>query len=317
MLLQTFSSTSSSTSISPGALVHLGLQAAAALFQVPSDTFVQQLPMIAPLPQSPAEVALRKSVDELLDESMEPWASRPGYPIFDDDDEDCNIVNTKMQRFSIKTSDGNVGDAQQQRTPATYGEITSVGARQLFYHMGLTTTTTGNEHSKEEDEEIVFVDLGSGRGKLILQAFMELPILSKAVGIELAPQRHATAVSAWTDLQSTAKELRSGRSQETTTEATVEFLNEDLLEVDLSKVTHIYMASLCFPDALMHHIAAKLEENAPNLKCLATLRKFETSPKLASKTIGFQHRTEYIDMTWTQESSRGCPTFVYTKAPLA
>ncbi|CAB9515041.1 Histone methylation protein DOT1 [Seminavis robusta] len=291
---------------------------------------------VAPLSQS--EVALRKSVDQLLSDSVEPWASRPGYAVFDD--EECNVVNTKMQRLSIKTPsaqdtpekppeprDPDDSVEARKRAPATYGEITSAGARQLFYHMGLSTDDTGNE-----EEEIVFVDLGSGRGKLILQAYMELPRLSKATGIELASPRHDTAVTAWTDLQSTARKLRFGGQPENESsskiikEATVEFLNEDFLEVDLSNVTHMYISSLCFPETLMYHIAAKLERDAPKLKCVATLRAFpaefqkrgildRTSYELVYKTFGFVDRIEEVEMTWTQHRAGGCPTYVYTKAP--
>ena len=73
--------------------------------------------------------------------------------------------------------------------PSAYGEVTPSGARQLFDTMGVHTAS-----------DAVFADLGSGAGRLVVQAWLELPMVQRAIGVELAPSRHATAVSAWDSL---------------------------------------------------------------------------------------------------------------------
>ena len=57
--------------------------------------------------------------------------------------------------------------------PSTYGEVTTLGARQLFYYMGMTTKERDHPPTHQPDT-IVFCDLGMGRGKLVVQAFLEL-----------------------------------------------------------------------------------------------------------------------------------------------
>ena len=48
----------------------------------------------------------------------------------------------------------------------------------------------------------MFVDLGSGAGKLVAQARLELPPerLARAVGVELSPSRHNLASRGWASL---------------------------------------------------------------------------------------------------------------------
>ena len=42
-----------------------------------------------------------------------------------------------------------------------------------------------------------------------------------------------------------------------------------MLETDLSRVTHVYVASLCMPDALMDGLWAVLQRDAPRLQARA------------------------------------------------
>jgi tRNA G46 methylase TrmB len=320
----------------PGAIVKVGLQVAAALLQLPKDIFVQQLPMAAPLPRSPAEVELRKAVDKLMDNGAEPWVGNPGYAVFDD--EETNIVNEKMKLLLKPSTDNTVVEElseagrnqseidKRKRSPATYGEVTVAGARQLFHHMGLIDGTPVVYESSNNG--IVFLDMGSGRGKLVMQAYMELPHITKAMGVELAPNRHRTAVEAWEAIRLTAMNLRAGQKEEDMVipDAEIEFLLQDFLESDLSQVTHIYISSLCFPDNLMYHIANKLEKEAHKLQCVATIRQFpvefekrgirdRVNYELVRKVFGMIRRSEYVEMTWTQHRGGGCEVHIYTNAP--
>ena len=288
-------------------LGHLGVHLVAGLFQVPPDVVASHIPMAAPIPESMAEVAHRKAIDKLMCEESEPWISSCGYPVFDDDDGD--VVNEKM---AVSIEPGH-------HKPGTYGEVTTIGARQLFYHMGLSGT---KEEVPEDEEGLVFMDLGSGVGKLVVQAFMELPRISQAIGIELAPVRHQHALAAWKELEAAASEVR--KSREPVRDATLELLEADIFDADLSKATHLYISSLCFSDAMMHRLAAKLEQEAPRLQCVATLRAFpmsfrrkgildRVSYEVVMKTLGMIERTEYVEMSWTKHTGRGCQVVIYTK----
>jgi Histone methylation protein DOT1 len=288
-----------------------------------------------PLAVSPAELERRRTVDDLMNDEVEPWVSKPAYDLYNDSE--SIFINDQLKLLNpVPTSAKKMSEEERSReevhernrTPSTYGEVTSAGARQLFNHMGMTHNLPSDHDDTTSQDDIVFVDLGSGRGKLVIQAFIELPRITKATGIELAPSRHQSAVTAWEELQSTARTLRGNpmAGDASIPEAEIEFLLLDLLQSDLSEVTHIYIASLCFPDALMHHIAVKLENHAPKLQCVATLREFpmefekqgirdRTNYEFVDKVFGMIRRSEFVEMTWTKRRGGGCEVHFYTKVP--
>lgn len=186
--------------------------------------------------------------------------------------------------------------------PSTYGEITPLGARQLFGAMGLYDYNRNRcrnrkrQHSDsdaDDDDGAHFYDLGSGTGKLVAQAVFELssPLLGKttlkkATGIELSPSRHKVAIQSKQNTLNTlcnTKKLKSLFSSSSsssrqqyeyniyhdtatniindTNNNKLELIQGDLFDIDLSAATHIYIASLCFPDNLM----LKLEERLMTL----------------------------------------------------
>lgn len=296
-----------------GGVGSLGVQIAAALFQLPSDIVASQLPMAAPIPSSLAEVAQRKIVDDLMDEESEPWATFHGYEI--DDDLNGDVVNEKMAES--KKID--------HHKPSTYGEVTTKGARQLFYHMGMSGKVKDGPSDQQLRDEIIFYDLGSGVGKLVVQAYMELPRVSRAIGIELAPFRHQHAVAAWDELESSARDARDSR--EDTPKATVDFFQEDIFEADISKATHLYVSSLCFSDDMMHQLATKLELEGQNLQCIASIKPFPAdfhwkgvrdriNYEVIEKVLklGMTQRSEFVEMSWTAAYERGCEVTIYTKS---
>jgi hypothetical protein len=193
--------------------------------------------------------------------------------------------------------------------PSTYGEITPLGARQLFDAMGLldynknininnrksqhsnphADTDTDTDTDTDDGNGAHFYDLGSGTGKLVAQAVLELSspllkgrtLLKKATGIELSPSRHKSAIQSKQNTLNALcnnKELKfssslssslSGQQYEyiyndaasSIISNKLELIQGDLFDIDLSTATHIYIASLCFPDNLM----LKLEERLMTL----------------------------------------------------
>ena len=174
--------------------------------------------------------------------------------------------------------------------PSTYGEVTRAGARQLFKAMGLRRARNA-----------VFADVGSGAGRLVAQAWLEMPSL-RALGVELAPSRHAAAERAWASvLQSGAAEAfeldRPGGGPE--------YRLASMLEADFSTVTHIYVASLCMPCELMDAFWERLMSSAPELQCVATLRPFRADGAAAALS-----HVSHVETTWDSDGS-STELFIY------
>ena len=254
--------------------LNLGARIAAAVMSVPPDSIAFHLAMMAPLPSSHAEFKKRAEVDSVL---VKLWQDADG---FDATPSEKSLVDDEPPLDPYKV----------QPKPSTYGEITSLGARQLFHHMGLLNTM-----SKTYD--VVFVDLGSGAGKLVVQAYLELERLRRAVGIEAVPSRHDAAVRAREKLVKTREVALANGS--------LELVQGDLFEMDLSDATHVYAASLCFTDDMMDRLTQKLATEAPRLRCAATLKAFP------EETLGKPSFSEFLEMSWTKPFGHGCQVYFY------
>ena len=219
--------------------------------------------------------------------------------------------------------------------PSAYGEVTRSGARQLFEAMGLRNAPLASPRGH------VFVDLGSGAGRLVAQAWLELPALESAIGVELAPSRHRAAVRAWRSAAGSAAvaRRRPGTSQgwkrgseaagtlagaggeadaatdvETGAEAGVgagvEFRLGSMLDADLTSATHVYIASLCMGDELMDALWARLRDRspagAPHVEVVASLRAFRGAE--AASALSHVAR---VECTWSRQGSPGQEVYVY------
>jgi hypothetical protein len=129
----------------------------------PPDVIERSLPMVAPLPLSMPELEQRQIIDRLLQEC---WGSDDGFEVSLSDEWIVNGGSFLEEEEAVKV--------EAHIRPSTYGEITPPGVWQLFHHMGMT--------SPKRKTNIAFVDLGSGAGKLVAQAYLELKHLKHAVG---------------------------------------------------------------------------------------------------------------------------------------
>ena len=186
-------------------------------------------------------------------------------------------------------------DEEAKDSPSTYGEITELGSRQLFYYL----------HLLDEKEQVVFLDLGSGVGKLVVQAYMELPRLTHAMGIELSSTRHSLAERGWNRVGPDAERVRQ-MGDAPCQDATLTLRRGDLFDLDVANVTHIYVASLCFSVELMERLGEKLSKEASALKCIATLKKF---PSYLEETLG-EPKLAFVEMTWTRP--QGSQVYFYS-----
>ena len=333
---------------------------AASAMMLPTDWIdVWINPMMEPPPSSPEEARRREVVSQILERG---WSPDEGFGIPDNEWIYMNSIlsqdsdsSTSKYKNSLTSKLVESEKETAARDPSTYGEITELGARQLFQRMGLFNrrNNKNNSRSQKEDEDdddrFVFYDLGSGVGRLVVQAYMELPNLKSVLGVELSPTRHEAAVTAWSIIGQDAINLRrqhritTSQEQQNQNRRTspinndnddygdesdavvdncrIEFRLGDLLKQDLSNVTHIYLASLCFTDDMMHQIARKLINEAPKLQCVATLRKFpnhlgeelllrdDLSNRRDRKAL--QPQSHRVEMTWTKVQGTGCVVYFY------
>ena len=134
--------------------------------------------------------------------------------------------------------------------PLTYGEILYPGVNKIISCLSLT------EHD-------VFMDLGSGIGKVVAQVFL-LTNVKAAYGIEILSSLHALAANAADKIYHECPDFFSGGRE-------LNFIRGDFLEMSLEKATVLLFASPCFSPAMM----AKLEQmlaRLPRVHSMITLQ---------------------------------------------
>jgi len=140
----------------------------------------------------------------------------------------------------------------------------------------------------------VFYDLGSGVGKVVVQAYLDFPF-KKSVGIELSDDRHSKAANIRDQLNK-RKLIKTDRS--------LEFIRGDIAKADISDATVIYMCSTCYPAELMQTLLERLADLEKGLRVI-TLKSFPDS----FARYGFTKTKKYtLPTTW----SKGSSVHVYT-----
>lgn len=150
---------------------------------------------------------------------------------------------------------------QNKSISETYGEILYPSVAKLLTKMQLTDTD-------------VFADLGSGLGKLVLQAFLTTSVKA-AVGIEIIPELHQRALNAAYKVQQDLPAFYAeGRE--------VTFLQGSFLEVSLVKASVILIGSPCFSPKLLASVGTIINR-LPRIRLLMSLRPMVNLRRLAFK----------------------------------
>ena len=160
---------------------------------------------------------------------------------------------------------------ERTRSSPTYGELMPAATVQLIdaLHLG-----PGD----------VFVDLGSGVGKVVVTAALRSRV-GRAVGVELANRRHEQALEVVGRAEADGL-LRPG---------VVELRNEDILRTDLSEATVLYTCSTAFPYAFTERLARRVRK-------LRRARRFVTLQVLDSDLSGFAlDAILHLDMSWARK----------------
>ena len=154
-----------------------------------------------------------------------------------------------------------------------YGEILPQAARRLLRWFAL-------------DRDDVFADLGSGAGRLVIQAACETPV-GRALGIELSADRHRAALAA-------RRTIAAAMPDPARWLARVELRNEDLRHSDLRAVTHAWLAATTWSAALLADALRQLDAQATRLRTLVVTR-----PLPPPWDRRFPARGEFdLDMSW-------------------
>jgi len=166
-----------------------------------------------------------------------------------------------------------------------YGEVSSSGALKLFRLVNLTADDT-------------FADLGSGLGKLPIQAAV-LGGAGHAFGVELSKKRHALACES---LNAVVGALRAKLGSEIRRKVNVQLIHGDLFETDLSRVSVIWVQAVCFRRALLNHLGEKFVQEVPESTRVAmTWSEFlyeERGPIFLPSRIVVKEQVR-LPMSWT------------------
>ena len=196
------------------------------------------LPAVAPAPRTVEELERRAVVDGALSRA---WKGLDGH------------CSTRAEDDEIDAVAGEFG--------STYGEVTFDGARCVFDALGL--------YEDGVAADAVFADLGSGVGRMAAQCVVECGV-SRAVGVELSRSRHDRGCEA-------LKRLAFDPDVAGSDVAAVDLRWGDILvELPLlGDVSHAYVASLLFDEAMLDKLGAALD--ASNIKTFAALSAVPTT----------------------------------------
>ena len=144
----------------------------------------------------------------------------------------------------------------------------------------------------------VFYDLGSGLGRVVLQAHIQWGV-AKSVGVELSAERCVKAERAKQRLGAALDPSRP-----------VHFLNENLLECDFSDATCVYVCCTCWDADFVAKTLDVLEARAPKLRWVVCAESLEKKYGLSPPWLRL-HSEERVGQTWAPE---GYPVYIYTRA---
>lgn len=159
---------------------------------------------------------------------------------------------------------------QQHHLSETQGEILYPGVDKLL----------SMSHLSEQD---VFVDLGSGAGKIVVQAFLNSKV-KEALGIEFVPELHQQAL---TVAERIAKELPDFYLAN----RKLTFMLNNFLEVPLTTATVALINATCMSQQTLTRLGNIFNRNT-NIHTVMTLRPIHNLRRLPFK------RTVRIECSW-------------------
>lgn len=165
---------------------------------------------------------------------------------------------------------------------STYGELTGEGLLKII------------EMCEKLDmnnlEERNFVDLGSGTGRVVLNASI---FFNKVFGVELSTKRHNIGSMI---LKENKNRLRNN----------IHLVNGDMYNLDCSKMDVVYISSLCFTDEMMERLKEKLGGELKNGSLIFTSKEMDID---GNENFVKLDNELNVKMTWSDNSQ----LYIYKK----
>jgi hypothetical protein len=158
----------------------------------------------------------------------------------------CHLQNLYPEIVKDTLEDKEVFKQKYKEHKTTYGEMEYEGLEKLFRYI-----------KKFEPRINTFIDVGSGRGKLVLYMAAK-PIIKKTIGIELVDKRHENAI----ELKNKLDIFKNYTNK-------VTLLNENVLEISFKDylptegLVFVWFSNLCFDQEITDSIFSKMREELP------------------------------------------------------
>ena len=186
-----------------------------------------------------------------------------------------NFFEELKKLYPVVQFDKNSSIINYKKHKITYGELSYDSLDKILTHFN-------NDFN-------IFIDIGSGRGKLCLYA-SGLDNINKSIGIELVKERHNDAIS----LKNKLKKFSNIQK--------VEFYNEDIFKINMNTFINknnkvlIWISNLCFNEELNEKLFNKLIKELPKGVIISCSKK-PTKNKIL-EDIG---KIE-VNMSWSEKS---------------
>ncbi len=122
----------------------------------------------------------------------------------------------------------------------------------------------------------VFVDLGSGSGKMVLQVFLTTPA-REARGIEIVPSLHRLALNA-------EQQVRQDFPELFTEDHRLLFINDDFFKTSLMGATVVLVNATCFGQDILYPLS-KILDNTPSIHTVWSTRPLCHLQRLRTEKI--------------------------------
>ena len=145
----------------------------------------------------------------------------------------------------------------------TYGELTLEGLKTLLFNV------------KTKDK--TFIDIGSGKGSVIINLVNNYPLIKEVIGIELDKERYEIS------LERIKKEVLKKNQKK------IKLINGDMLkDINYSNCDIVYISNLCFSENLNNKIAEKLNKELPEKALVFTSNELKDIRENTSKKFSIK-----------------------------
>lgn len=159
---------------------------------------------------------------------------------------------------------------QQISLENTQGDVFLPSMSLLIHKMGLTSND-------------VFIDLGSGIGRVVFHAFL-LSNAKKIIGIEMHSALHQIAIQK-------KERILTELPYFFTDHRDIDLVEGDFLETSFNDATAAFISAVCFSQATLQRLAEKLDQ-LPALRSIFSLK-----PLTYLSTLHF-HQTIRVQCSW-------------------